>query len=235
MSYGKAQPYTMPKDDDWYVLTEKKTRVYYPESDGQPMAETDVHRDLMIELISSLDRHFAAEKDVYVSGNLFLYYLQGEPSACLAPDVLFVRGIAKKRRRTYKLWQEKRAPNVVFEISSHKTTKEDFSKKKQVYALLGVAEYYIFDPEYEQQPPLRAYRLRGRQYREVSIKNHRIKSEELNLELVDTGVTLRLFDQQTGKYLPTREEESALRKEAEVRAKQAETFAKQAETLAKQA
>lgn len=33
--------------------------IEYPGSDGQPMAETPVHRDVMIDAIQILTRHFA--------------------------------------------------------------------------------------------------------------------------------------------------------------------------------
>lgn len=42
----------------------------YPTGDGKPMAETDLHRDNMIDVIQMLRDHFAKYKDVYVSGNL---------------------------------------------------------------------------------------------------------------------------------------------------------------------
>lgn len=44
----------------------------YPTSDGKPMAETDVHRQDMIDLIETLQDHFADDPDVYVTGNLLL-------------------------------------------------------------------------------------------------------------------------------------------------------------------
>ena len=48
--------------------------VEYPGSDGQPMAETPAHRDALIDAIRGLSRHFAKRPDVYVSGNMLMYY-----------------------------------------------------------------------------------------------------------------------------------------------------------------
>lgn len=45
---------------------------FYPVSDGKPMAETEKHRDLMIYFITAMQRHFAEDPNVYVSGNNFL-------------------------------------------------------------------------------------------------------------------------------------------------------------------
>jgi len=193
-------------------------RVYYPESDGKPMGETDRHRQLMFDLIESLKNYFADDASVYVSGNLLLYYVEGDPSKSVAPDVFVVRGVAKHERRIYKLWEEEQPPTVVIEVSSRKTRNEDLKWKKQLYAWFGVKEYFIFDPEYKLRPPLRAYRLIGNQLIEEPVIGNRVMSNELGLELVDDGKTLRLFNPRMGQFLLTPAEEAAARRvEAQAR------------------
>jgi hypothetical protein len=59
--------------------------VHYPESDGQPMGETDFHRQEMMDLISALEGYFEDAGGVYVSGNLFLYYRRGIRGRWSAP------------------------------------------------------------------------------------------------------------------------------------------------------
>jgi Uma2 family endonuclease len=193
--------------------------IHYPETDGKPMAETDVHRKLMAELISELEKFFQNAPDVYVSGNLLLYYVQGDPSKRVAPDVFVVHGVGKGDRRVYKLWEEGHAPDVVFEISSRETWGEDLQKKWKLYERLGVTEYFIFDPEYDYLvEPLIGYRLEEGQYVQLEVKQGRVPSEVLGLELVDTGETLRLYDPQADRFLPTPAEEAeALRSEVEAR------------------
>jgi Uma2 family endonuclease len=199
------------------------TEVDYPETDGKPMAETDIHADLMIQLRESLKSFFASQPDVYVSGNLLLYYEEGNPRKSVSPDVFVVFGVGKHKRRIYKLWQEGRAPDVVFEISSRGTWGEDLHKKFQLYARLGVGEYYVFDPEYDYlYQPLLAFRLEEGLYEAVEVVDGRVHSDALGLDLVDTGETLRLFDPRTGRFLPTREEIEAAREQAEAAREQAE-------------
>src|SRR5438094_6853144 len=57
----------------------------YPTSDGRPMAETDWHRDIMFALIKVLQSFFAADRNVYVSGNLLLYYVRGNKRRHVSP------------------------------------------------------------------------------------------------------------------------------------------------------
>ncbi len=185
-----------------------RTYIEYPESDGQPMGETDLHRKLMSYLIEMLEIYFAAQADVYVSGNLMCYYVEFDPTKSISPDVFVVRGGGRHERRVYKFWEEP-VPQVVLEISSRKTRKADLQEKKDIYAWLGVQEYFVFDPEYKLQPPLRAFRLRGEVLVEEIVSHNRVWSETLGLELVNDGKTLRLFNPQTGAFLRTPVEEAA--------------------------
>jgi len=190
------------------------------------MAETDTHRNLMVDLIVALTNFFQDKPDVYVSGNLLIYYFEGDPTKRVAPDVFVVRGVSKGPRRIYKLWEEGRPPDVALELSSRQTWREDLQLKWRLYEQLGVKEYFIFDPEYDYlDEPLVGYRLEAGQYAPLEVKGGRVRSEVLELELVDTGQTLRLSDPQTGRFLLTpageaegRHAEAQARHRAEVEA-----------------
>jgi hypothetical protein len=66
--------------------------MYYPESDGKPIAETDFHRKLLSYLISSLRIFFTDRKNVYVTGNIMFYYEEGSPHDVVSPDVMVFFG-----------------------------------------------------------------------------------------------------------------------------------------------
>jgi Uma2 family endonuclease len=201
------------------VHQETAATIEYPESDGKPMGETDVHIELIINLRCALRDFFRNAADVYVGSNLLFYYVEGDPGKRIEPDVFFVRGVGKGARRVYKLWEEGRPPDVVFEISSRGTWQEDLQKKWQLYAQLGVREYFIFDPERDYLiEPLVGYRLEDGQYVRMEVEGGRLRSEALGLELVDTGETLRLYDPQAQRFLPTPTEESDARRQAEAEA-----------------
>ncbi len=199
--------------------------VVYPESDGEPMAESDVHRDEMTDaLIHPLKEQHRDNPLVYVSGNLLLYYEEGNPRASVAPDVFVVFGVKNQQRRIYKLWEEGKAPDVVFELSSESTRAKDLSQKRLLYESLGVREYFIFDPLREYlHPPLQGFRLSGAYYSPLAATsigddNWELVSEVLGLHLRTNGDTLRLYDANAGRYLLNRAEEAEARRLAEFQA-----------------
>jgi Uma2 family endonuclease len=195
-------------------------RIEYPESDGKPLGETDVHCREIAQIIEMLTLYFQSAADVYVSGNLMFYYEQGTPSAVVSPDVFIVKGVPKGLRRTYKLWEEKQAPVVVFEISSRSTRIEDKGNKRALYAMLGVREYFLFDPLSEYLlPPLQGFRLLGEEYIAIDqAEDGALISQELGLRMFHDDAYLRLIDIATEQpLLRPSELDAARRAEAEAR------------------
>ena len=209
--------------------------VVYPCSDGQPMGESDLHIMCMLHVLEVLKRHFEmrARGDVYVSANSFLYYERGNPRAVVAPDVFVVRGIPNHLRDSYLLWKEPKGPDFVLEVTSASTRREDERRKREVYAALGVEEYFLYDPRGEYlTPPLQGYRLLGGEYRALPAMTvlpdggMAVRSRVLDLDLRDRREErmLRLHDPVARRDLPTYRElggaceaEAAARQAAEAR------------------
>lgn len=203
--------------------------IEYPESDGQPMAETELHRDEMFELIDMLRRHFRGREGVHVSGNMLIYYVEGDPRQCFAPDVFVAFGVRAGRRRIWKVWEEGTAPDVVFEVSSRKTSLEDKGNKKALCARLGIGEYWLYDPEADYlDPPLQGYRLLDGAYREIPIDiGGGFVSQALGLRLKLVDGLIELADMESGSVVPRIEDH---------REQQAQAIAKnEAELLAREA
>ena len=55
--------------------------VDYPCSDDQPMAESEFQLVPMLYVLTVLRTHFRHREDVYVGGDMFLYYQEGNPAA----------------------------------------------------------------------------------------------------------------------------------------------------------
>jgi len=229
-------------------------QVEYPESDGKPMAETDVHRRELMHAILTLQEHFKAEEDVYIAGDLLIYYQEGNPQASVAPDVFYVKGVPRGDRRTYKLWEEQVAPQVVIEFSSRSTCREDLGHKRILYWKLGVQEYFLMDPLEEYlKPALQGFRRGESNYLTLMPdKDGQLLSRVLGLWLRPEGDALRFVEADTGRVLPTpieradqeaaraeqeaawRKQEAALRKQETARADQAATQATEAVARAEQ-
>jgi Uma2 family endonuclease len=177
--------------------------LHYPESDGQPMAETELHREEMTYLIQGFQSWFQAVPDVHVGGNLFLYFVQGDPRKVVSPDVYVTKGIPKGLRRVYKLWIEGRPPSLVIEVTSDSTRDEDLVKKKALYERLGVEEYLLFDPLRDYlDPPFQGYWLVGGRYQPAPLeRDGSLISRTTGLRLRPEGHRLRLLDPATGEPL----------------------------------
>jgi Uma2 family endonuclease len=176
----------------------------YPTSDGRPMAETDLHRDLMLDLIETLKHWYRDDPNVYVSGNLLLFYEKDNKRRHVSPDVFVVHGVQKAYRPNYLMWEEK-TPDVVIELTSKTTRKEDSNKKWKLYeGKLQVKEYFLFDPKEEYlDPSFQGYRRVRGKFRSIDLVADRLPSELLGLHLERVGDRLRLRNPGTGERLAT--------------------------------
>src|SRR5262249_23869736 len=142
-----------------------RAHVDYPSEDGQPMAESDFQREPLTYAVEALGTYFQQRADVYVSGNLFMYYEEGNPEAVIAPDVFVVFGAPKHRRSSYMLWNDPQGPDFVMEMPSRRARRQDQGPKRGTYAFLGVRQYIQDDlPSDYLRPPLRGLSLVGDHY-----------------------------------------------------------------------
>ena len=219
-------------------LPRRVREIRYPTTDGKPMAETDLHRRLMTELIASLQAFYAAEPMVYVSGNLLLFYEQGNRRRHLAPDVFVVRGVGKHERENYLMWEEGQPPRFVIELTSSSTRRNDTGRKFELYRdVLKVREYFMFDP-YEDylEPSMQGWRLRGGVYHPIRAVDGRLPSQTTGLHLERDGSELRLWNPATKErlLLPVQAEQRS-RLQAQARADQSQARADEAKARADEA
>jgi Uma2 family endonuclease len=186
--------------------------IEYPTGDGKPMAETDIHRQIMVDLIEILEDRYANDPNVYVSGDLMYFYEEGNKRKHVAPDVFLVRGVPKRPPRDHYLaWLEGKHPDIVIEVTSKTTRKTDEGKKRELYRdVLRVPEYFQFDPTEDYlKPSMQGHRLVDGQYAPIQPVAGRLPSELLGLHFERDGTSLRLYDPVTGRWLPTRQEDRA--------------------------
>jgi Uma2 family endonuclease len=204
-------------------------QVEYPESDGMPMGETDLHRDWMVRILDILRFRYRGQR-VYLASDLLVYYEEGEPARVVVPDNFVVKDCDPGRRRTFKIWEEGRVPNVAFEVTSRSSRWQDQVYKPQAYAQIGIQEYFLYDPTGDYlNPPLKGYRLTGTTYQPiVPDATGGLYSEQLDVVLRLEGGDLVFHDGRTGVALLS-EAEAA---DAKARAAQAEIQVAQAKAEA---
>ena len=229
-------------------------RVDYPSSDGKPVAESDHQFIPLTYAASRLRQHFRHRDDVYVAGNLLIYYEEGS-LARVAPDVFVVLGAPRRKRSSYLLWEEPKAPDFVLEITSRGTHGEDQGPKRRLYRRLGVREYWQYDPTGDYlKPALQGLELAAGEYvrlgqRELADGMLVLTSAVLELELRLSERGLRFHDPVTGHDLPdlaetdaawqrerqARERERQVRERAEQRWQRAEQDRQRAEQARQEA
>jgi len=128
------------------VQTERK--VFYPDSDGQPMADNTIQFECIVTIKGNLELLFADHPDVFVAGDLLWYPVEGNAEIRQAPDVMVAFGRPKGHRRSYKQWEEGNIPpQVVFEVWSPGDRVSQMLDKLAFYDRYGVEEYYLYYPE----------------------------------------------------------------------------------------
>jgi Uma2 family endonuclease len=189
--------------------------IFYPSSDGEPLAESDDHLYVIMTTLAMLLSHLKGQQAT-VLADQFLYYAQGFPRLRVAPDVMVIFDVEPGGRDHYKIWEEGQVPSVIFEMTSPGTRSRDDVEKKDLYQALGVTEYWQFDPRGEWIPEqLRGFRLQGDEepvY--VPIKNDR--SEVLQLQLVVEAKIIAFYRLDNGvRLLPLAELNLALEQQIE--------------------
>ena len=214
--------------------------VDYPSSDGKPVAESDFQLTPLTYARDRLRHHFRNRSDVYVAGNLFIYYEEGNGQAVVAPDVFVVMGAPNHDRPSYRLWEEPKGPDFVLEITSRTTRDEDQGPKRTLYRRLGVQEYWQYDPTGDYlNPVLQGAELVEGDYEPLPARwladgTLVMTSAVLGLQVRISERGLRFHDAATGQDLLNLAETDAARRR-EQQARQAAEQARQREQQAAQA
>jgi Uma2 family endonuclease len=188
--------------------------IFYPYSDGEPLAESYDHLYVIMTTLAMLLAHLKGQQAT-VLADQFLYYAQGFPRLRVAPDVMVIFNVPPGGRDNYKIWEEGQVPSVIFEMTSPGTRSKDDVEKKNLYESLGVTEYWQFDPRGEWIPEkLRGYRLQGdSEPVYVPITNN--QSTELQLQLVVEEKIIAFYRLDDGvRLLPIEELNIALEEQS---------------------
>ena len=207
--------------------------VFYPSSDGKPMAENMWGADAIMNAASDLR---AVRPNALVAANILLYPEKGNNKKSLAPDVLVAFGIGTHNRSSYLVWEEGKPPAWVLEVASPSTQAKDRKRKLCDYAKMGVREYWLFDAKGDVYPKgaprLQGLRLKDGKYHPLDSHvvdgKRMVHSEELGLDVRAENGLLRFWDPATRKDVRHRSEVEADEELAQAAAEQAQVEASEA-------
>ena len=195
--------------------------VFYPESDGAPVGETGWHVEWFVRLQELLRQRYRARTDVYVGGNMFIYFAEGDPRDVVCPDAFVAFGTRSDQRRTWKTWEEGGLfPQVVFELVFEDSKSRDLISKRGLYEVLGVQNYLVYDPTGEvlEGPRLRGWSRQGGvlvpMEPEPGAAIRRIRADALEVWVEEHPEGLRLVDTKTGERLLFADELADARQQA---------------------
>ena len=216
--------------------------IVYPETDGMPLPDGVFQDPLFREIVSTLETHFKDQPNTVVSGNTFIYYEEGDSRRSVSPDCYVAYDVDVElllSHNTYRLWAMDKPPDFALEIGSESTAAADMGSKRELYASLGIPEYWRYDStggEFYGEPLVGEYLVAG-EYRRFEI--HRESdgrvwghSSALNLDLWWEDGRLRFWDPEVGMWLLNQEEEQAGRLASEARMEVAEARRDAAEAWA---
>ena len=212
-----------------------------PDSDGIPV-ETAWHRDVATLLLDSVRYHSRDRRDWWCAADMFLYFNleMVKNKDFRGPDFFFVKGVEKRDRKSYVVWEEGgHFPNVIVEIVSDSTRHKDYGEKKAVYErVFQTPEYFIVEPDRE---TIVGWRLEGGEYKEIVPVDGKFRCEQLGLDfgygaetiehmsLLEQPDTFPRFFFSDGRLAPTPYEAQIAKTEAERRKTEAERQRAEAE------
>ena len=212
-------------------MTTRTTSIVYPETDGLPLPDGEFQSPLFRRIVGDLDDRYRSVPGAKVNGNTIIYFVEGNPRRSVSPDCYVALGLSPEalesieRNNVYLLWEVGKAPDFVLKIGSESTADADLGRKRDLYADLGVGEYWRYDAtggEFYGEPLVGEYLVDG-EYRRFELRHEpdgRVwsHSEVLDLDIWWLEDDLRFWDPVDGDWLLRREEERTRADEERIRA-----------------
>ncbi len=200
----------------------------------EPEMESSLHYAQLMLLVSCLEWLWRDRTDVFIGANLTIYFSrqQLKNREYRGPDFFLVKDTENRPRPSWVVWEEDgRYPNLIIELLSESTARQDRTLKKRLYQdRFHTAEYFWFSPDTLE---FQGFRLVGPLYIEIPADDRGWRwSEELGLFLGILDRRLRYFTPE-GDLVPNfREAVDAERSKVEAERSKAEAERSKAERLA---
>ena len=198
-------------------LADRPPMIVFPGPDAapdidEPLPDAMFQVPHYTETLEVLRTHFSLYPLTLVYGNSPIYYTDDEgETRRVMPDCYVTFGVnaeAIRRRNGFFLHEVGQAPDFALEIASVSTYRNDLGPKRDLYARLGIGEYWRFDPTGGQYY---GESLVGETLVDGEYHRHRMHQEDnglvwghspaLGLDLCWEPGRLRFFNPATGLYL----------------------------------
>ena len=162
---------------------------------------------------------------VFVDFNTFVYYDRSDRNRRVSPDLYVALGVdtvSIRERHGYLIWEVGKPPDFVLEIASESTARYDCTGKRDLYASIGVGEYWRYDSTGGDfyGTPLVGEQLVNGEYRPFEV--HTIAdgkiwahSPVLDVDIYWGDDRLRVYDPDSGSFKLDAEELEQQYKESE--------------------
>ena len=117
--------------------------------DPEPVEDGMQQAIPLIDIVSLLRKHFADRSDVFVGGGGFVMYDEKNGNARVAPDCFIAFEVDADRIKgmaNFWMWAVGKPPDFALEMASESTAANDLGHKRDLYARIGIAEYWRLDP-----------------------------------------------------------------------------------------
>ena len=182
----------------------------YPEI-WEPLPDTAMQERPQQDIKEAIRSRYGGRSDAFISGNTGVYYEEGNPDAVFRPDFYVVFGEGADRLwnpYAYRVWEFGKPPDFALEIGSKSTWQNDLYYKRELYARVGIGEYWRYDPtggDFYGEPLAGEY-LAGGAYRRFELERGPggivwAHSPALALDLYYKEERLQFYDPTTGEWL----------------------------------
>ena len=197
------------------ILTEiDYDKLEFDPDEPEPLPDGMCQLPVIKEVLYVLDGHLAeiyAPQEVFTSSNTFICYDRHDPNVRVGPDFYFAYGVDAQEiedRKMYLPFEAGKPPDFVLEVASPSTMRRDMTTKREIYAEIGVAEYWRFDRSGGEYygTPLAGERLVRGSYEPIELTREpdgvlKGYSPALRLSLCWLDGMLKFYNHETGAYL----------------------------------
>ena len=129
------------------VTTEQTLPAIFYE-DPEPI-EDGMQQEPTIHLLISMLRYWFRGRNVFIAAGGFIFWNRSNGNDRIGPDGFIALDTDPDfvyRFPNYWIWEVGKPPDLVMEVASPSTASNDLGYKRDLYASLGIAEYWRFDP-----------------------------------------------------------------------------------------